>query len=415
LKRTTYFEIDLPRCANTYGVSPCTATVGADSPDTGTDKCFNSRASCQDLPNFRLGLPEVESITESTFAVDASSHVVLYPDTAAGDLLILFLAFDNTPFVTPPADWTFVDFSNNGDTQITVWVRIATGSEGASSTFTTSTSESGAAHVYRILKNNWAGILNPFLAVEMADGGTTDSPDPASLASGFGEDVPILWIAAVASGTATSADDYPDGFKGGVHTVGGSGASGTALSSAHVVLTGQDEVDPGPFTLSSSVPTATATVAIKGGAGPAKLRFASPADYLPPSIEALPNIRSIDHKPAIIGLGDDLGERASLTVSFEDTKHPDSGPGYDKYLADRSYDPLERGTWAGKFRARHPYLQGADCRLIRGDSDDLLENMETRRFIIESVSGPDQGGTLVITGIGRKRRPLQREGFSTRN
>lgn len=38
------FEIEQPSCGNTYGVAPCTAA--------GTSKCFNTRATCQDTPNY---------------------------------------------------------------------------------------------------------------------------------------------------------------------------------------------------------------------------------------------------------------------------------------------------------------------------------------------------------------------------
>jgi hypothetical protein len=44
----TIIEIDQDFCANTYGVSPCTAELGV----TGTRKCFNTRATCQDTDNF---------------------------------------------------------------------------------------------------------------------------------------------------------------------------------------------------------------------------------------------------------------------------------------------------------------------------------------------------------------------------
>lgn len=43
-----FFEIIVPRCANTYGVAPCTASV----PTTGDAKCFNCLATCQDTDNF---------------------------------------------------------------------------------------------------------------------------------------------------------------------------------------------------------------------------------------------------------------------------------------------------------------------------------------------------------------------------
>lgn len=44
----TIVEIDLPLCARTYGTAPCTAALSA----TFTDKCFNTRATCQDTVNF---------------------------------------------------------------------------------------------------------------------------------------------------------------------------------------------------------------------------------------------------------------------------------------------------------------------------------------------------------------------------
>jgi len=44
-------EIKQPLCQNTFGVAPCTATGTADQ------KCFNTRATCLDTPNFALGTP----------------------------------------------------------------------------------------------------------------------------------------------------------------------------------------------------------------------------------------------------------------------------------------------------------------------------------------------------------------------
>jgi hypothetical protein len=44
----TYVEIDVPRCALTYGSAPCTAALGV----TGAIKCFNSLGTCQDRTNF---------------------------------------------------------------------------------------------------------------------------------------------------------------------------------------------------------------------------------------------------------------------------------------------------------------------------------------------------------------------------
>jgi hypothetical protein len=42
-------ELDLDRCANTYGVAPCTAAAGAGN------ECYNTYRSCQDIPNYVKG------------------------------------------------------------------------------------------------------------------------------------------------------------------------------------------------------------------------------------------------------------------------------------------------------------------------------------------------------------------------
>src|SRR5262245_3934780 len=86
------------------------------------------------------------------------------------------------------------------------------------------------------------------------------------------------------------------------------------------------------------------------------LRFAVPTDYLPNDIEAIPSIKTISFDPATVSLGTNLGQRASITVTFTDHRHSDTG--LDKYLADRAYYPYSQGTFFGKFRARVPFLRG---------------------------------------------------------
>lgn len=48
-----FFEIDLPYCQLTYGVSPCQASL-VSSPPTGTAKCFQTFPTCQDTANIDL-------------------------------------------------------------------------------------------------------------------------------------------------------------------------------------------------------------------------------------------------------------------------------------------------------------------------------------------------------------------------
>lgn len=44
----TVIELDLDYCSRTYGSAPCTAVVGT----SGTQKCFNTRSTCQDPANY---------------------------------------------------------------------------------------------------------------------------------------------------------------------------------------------------------------------------------------------------------------------------------------------------------------------------------------------------------------------------
>jgi hypothetical protein len=114
------------------------------------------------------------------------------------------------------------------------------------------------------------------------------------------------------------------------------------------------------------------------------IRFAKPADYLDGTeIDAIPAITSVELTPAMISLGEDLGQRASLNVSFRDFPWSDTGAGFDPYYAERSYDPFQRGTFWPKWRARQPYLRGKAIRVIRGFVGQALADMETRHYVIE--------------------------------
>lgn len=127
------------------------------------------------------------------------------------------------------------------------------------------------------------------------------------------------------------------------------------------------------------------------------LRFAEGTAYLAESgIDAIACIESVDFTPGTISLGEDLGTRSSLRVNMSDFPWPDTGQGFDKYLANRSYDPYSQGTFWGKFRARHISLRGRDIRVIRGLLGQSLGEMETRHYVIDSMTGPTPSGRFTI-------------------
>jgi len=126
------------------------------------------------------------------------------------------------------------------------------------------------------------------------------------------------------------------------------------------------------------------------------IRFSKASNLADVNILSVPNISTINYTPARLNLGESIGVRATVAVSFSDHAYPDTGPGGDRYLNDRNYDPFTRGTFWGKFKARHPFLKGQPLRLIQGNTSESIGQMETRHFIIDSISGPDARGNFSI-------------------
>ncbi len=149
------------------------------------------------------------------------------------------------------------------------------------------------------------------------------------------------------------------------------------------------------------------------------IRYAKDTNYLPADIENIPSIVGVEFTPATLKLAESLGERATLNVRFKDHRHSDVGPGYDKYSRERGYDPYDRGTYWGKFRARRPFVRGKDIRLIRGLLGQDISAMDTRHYVVESFNGPTPDGvyTLIAKDVlkfaddDRAQAPRLSQGF----
>lgn len=132
---------------------------------------------------------------------------------------------------------------------------------------------------------------------------------------------------------------------------------------------------------------------------PVTLRFGTNADF-----DALPYLENFNFSPSKISLGEDLGIRASLTITLTDHPHSEAGTGHDKYASERGYDPYSQGTFFGKFRARQPYLRARTLRLIQGTYGQAISDMETRTFVIEGFNGPNRDGKYTITAKDNLKR-----------
>ena len=91
-----------------------------------------------------------------------------------------------------------------------------------------------------------------------------------------------------------------------------------------------------------------------------------------------------------------LGQRASITITFDDFPHHDRG--FDPYVANRGYNPEVTGTFWARMIARNRYYQGRALRIKTGyigDSFDIAD-FQTRHYVMDQVTGPDRTGRVTI-------------------
>lgn len=121
-------------------------------------------------------------------------------------------------------------------------------------------------------------------------------------------------------------------------------------------------------------------------------------DYYIPSLSGPPAVTPAKLNPGGANRNASaLGERASVTLTFQD--HPHNDRLVDKYRAERDYDPKEQGTFWTKWRARNPYYMQRPITLRTGYLvDGNIVDEITRAFVITGFSGPDNQGRVQIRG-----------------
>lgn len=140
------------------------------------------------------------------------------------------------------------------------------------------------------------------------------------------------------------------------------------------------------------------------------ITYAMPTDYVhsgPAGPAVIPSIMAAKVTPAEVSLGENLGRRASVSITFKDHQYADLGELYD------------RGSYWGKYRGRGLFRRGNDLRLRHGHMELDLEDFDTRNFILESFSGPTFAGTfdlvaqdvLKMADNDRAQCPVVSDGF----
>ena len=126
-------------------------------------------------------------------------------------------------------------------------------------------------------------------------------------------------------------------------------------------------------------------------------RFCEPRSPHPIGLEAIPYLKSISTSPTKIDLSGGLGVRASVSCKFTDGPHSDID--VDPYVNERTYNPLDRGSFWTKWRSRNPNYQYRNIRTLSGYLDDGVydaTNFQTRYYITESLNA--SGGQCSVTG-----------------
>lgn len=114
----------------------------------------------------------------------------------------------------------------------------------------------------------------------------------------------------------------------------------------------------------------------------------------------IPSVDSVRTSPTRINVGGrsgrnkPLGVRAEVTVTLTD--HPHSDLIVDKYVNERDYDPMDLGTFWGKWLRRNPFYVNRPLRVLEGFAGQSLAEMQTRHYVIETIQGPNSNGAVTI-------------------
>ncbi len=361
-------EIELDRCANVYGVSPCNASLAADvAAQTVVNPTLNANSTGQG------GITRRQYIAAAAFAVVDGNRIQITftPSTSGGANTTLSNVFVGHAGVSLPdfdGNQTRVTF-NDGDSAVTL-------------------SGGGSSEVSDVIEFQFDHTKA--LIVSMDITGTSSTRNNTAAGANFTD--------------YTKSSDSAN--------VGATSVTGYASTANKVVTVDLVEVltvNTGAAKCFNSKNTCQSVGTFNND--PVTLRFGVSTSDFPDEIECVPSLKDVNFDPATLSLGENLGQRATLTAVFRDHPDSDTGPGGDPYLSDRDYNPWDQGSYWGKFRARHPFVRARALRWITGFvpesfatsypngaalPDDVLDDQTTRHFIIDSFTGPTPKAEFTI-------------------
>lgn len=135
--------------------------------------------------------------------------------------------------------------------------------------------------------------------------------------------------------------------------------------------------------------------------GSLTLTFGKTQTDAPKDLYIIPSLISVSTSPSTINPTNGnknispLGTRAVANIVFQDAPHSDML--VDKYRTERTYIPLNNGTFWSKWLVRNPYYQNRPIRIYEGYVGQTLAEMQVRNYLIDSINGPDTTGKVSVT------------------
>lgn len=354
-------EIVTPKCANTHGILPCTAT------QTGNLKCFNTRATCNVVEKFQarpLAHLAPDLLLSGGDTVDAASI-----DFTADALIEVDLRFDASPTGTIFAVGSATAF---------LYLGITGGDLVLAAGGTTSADQARVVSDTGSLEGRAVTLIAEVSA-------TTDMVrlfafDPIEL------ELTLLGQDAADTALPASWADTTDGAVGGDSGVTYGSESGGDFSS----------------TITAARVHSNETATLFAGQDAYRERYffddgrkAGPSD----AIYRLPLVTSVRTVGTRLNVGgtdgryEPLGRRAFASMNFADAPHSDHP--FDPYRTDRAYDPLTRSTFWAKWIRRNKFGKTrALVRLYHGFDGQALADMQRQTYVLDKIDWAREGATL---------------------
>lgn len=182
-----------------------------------------------------MAAPVVESVTNTTFGSDVTTHTANYPaTTTSGRLLLILAAFDGNATISTPTDYSIVSISNSGgDPVLGVFGKIASGSEGGTTIdVVTNTSQRGGVQILEI--SGWKGALADIISSNsVGELGYGNHPLPSGI---VWRKLDYRYIHVYCRSSASSFNNVTSGYTGTTQAGEDSSAS-AAVRCEHIAIT----------------------------------------------------------------------------------------------------------------------------------------------------------------------------------